>query len=244
MNVKRRGAETGSGFQEAINRVNEAYERQGRACITRKAIPGKYLIEKGESRRGLSVPGAPPVNLPVNLPVKLEAGRGQARIDAAALSRLVREQKVTDWRRFIPESKAEPDYGGVLAPGGRGIFYDAKTTRRELLDFDNLHAHQIGFLERSARFGAVAGFLVEFSKYRQIYFLPVQIVVRWREAGVRKSIPYPFFRDHLIPAPSGRGMILFDYLSAVEEQETRYGSDFSELELTIPTPRGRKATSR
>ncbi|MFN0084307.1 MAG: hypothetical protein ACKVX9_02860, partial [Blastocatellia bacterium] len=79
MNLKRRGAETGSGFQDAINRVNEAYERQGRACITRKAIPGKYLIEKGESRRGLSVPGA------VAPPVNLEAGRGQARIDAAAL---------------------------------------------------------------------------------------------------------------------------------------------------------------
>ena len=171
-------------------------------------------------------------------------GRGQARLDSAELGRIVRENKVTDWRRFIPESKAEPDYGGVLAPDGRAIFYDAKTTRRELLDFDNLHAHQIGFLERSARFGAVAGFLVEFSKYREIYFLPVQVVVRWREAGVRKSLPYPFFSDHLIPAPSGKGMILFDYLSAVEEQERRYGCDLSELELTIPRPRGRKATSR
>lgn len=233
MNVKRRGAETGSGFQETINRVNEAYERQGRACITRKAIPGKYLIEKGESRRGLSLPT-----------MDLGSDRGQARLDSADLSRIVRENKVTDWRRFIPESKAEPDYGGVLAPDGRAIFYDAKTTRRELLDFDNLHAHQIGFLERSANFGAVAGFLVEFSKYREIYFLPVQVVVRWREAGVRKSLPYPFFSDHLIPAPSGKGMILFDYLSAVEEQERRYGCDLSELELTIPRPRGRKATSR
>ncbi|MFN0087184.1 MAG: Holliday junction resolvase RecU [Blastocatellia bacterium] len=234
MNLKRRGAETGSGFQDAINRVNDAYERQGRACITRKAIPGKYLIEKGESRRGLSVPG----------PVGLDLGRGQGRLDSAELSRIVRENKVTDWRRFIPESKAEPDYGGVLAPGGRGIFYDAKTTRRELLDFDNLHAHQIGFLERSARCGAVAGFLVEFSKYREIYFLPVQIVVRWREAGVRKSLPYPFFREHLIPAPSGRGMILFDYLLSVEEQERRYGCGLSEFELTIPKTRGRKATPR
>jgi recombination protein U len=144
MNFKRRGAETGSGFQEAINRTNEAYERQERACITRKAIPGKYLIERGESRRGLSLP-----------PVDLSDKESRSHLASAELARLVKQHKVTDWRRFVPESKAEPDYGGVLAPQGRAIFYDAKTTRRDSLDFDNLHAHQITFLERAARFGAV-----------------------------------------------------------------------------------------
>src|SRR5262249_23749699 len=154
MNFRRRGAETGSGFQEALNRTNEAYERNGRACITRKAIPGKYLIEHGESRRGLSLPS-----------IDLSSGDGQARLDSAQLSRIVKENKIKDWRRFVPESKAEPDYGGLLAPDGRAIYFDAKTTRRDALDFDNLHAHQITFLERTARFGAIAGFLVEFSKY-------------------------------------------------------------------------------
>src|SRR5262245_4871373 len=138
MKIKRRGAETGSGFQEAINCINEAYERAGRACITRKAIPGKYLIERGEARRGLSLPS-----------IDLSSSSGQPRLDAADLSRIVKENKVKDWRRFVPESKAEPDYGGAIAPDGRAIFFDAKTTRRDLLDFDNLHAHQITFLERA-----------------------------------------------------------------------------------------------
>lgn len=217
MNFKRRGAETGSSFQEAINRTNDAYERAGRACITRKAIPGKYLIERGETRRGLSLP-------------KIDSGTnsGQARMSSAELSQLVKQHKVTDWRKFIPESKAEPDYGGVLAPEGRAIFYDAKTTRRDLLDFDNLHAHQVGFLERVARHGAIAGFLVEFGKYDEVYFLPIQFVIRWREESERKSLPHQFFCDHLTPAESGTGFVIFDYLAVIADQEKRFGRDYSD----------------
>jgi recombination protein U len=225
--MKRRGSETGSGFQEAINRTNEAYERNGRACITRKAIPGKYMIDRGESRRGLSLP-----------PLDTGPGKAQTRLDSSDLASLIKKHKLTDWRRFVPESKAEPDYGGVLAGDGRAIFYDAKTTRREALDFDNLHAHQISFLERTAGFGAVAGFLVEFSSYGEVYFLPIQILSRWRETSTRKSIPHRFFSENLIPAPAGKGLIIFDYLKAIEKQEQRYNRDFSGFHLAVR--RGRK----
>ncbi len=226
MNFKRRGAETGSGFQETINRVNEGYERAGRACITRKAIPGKYLIERGESRRGLSLPS-----------MDFSSGNDQPRLSYAELCRLMEKYKTKDWRRFVPESKAEPDYGGVIAPEGRAIFYDAKTTQRELLDFDNLHAHQITFLERAAQFGAVAGFLVEFSSHSEVYFLPIQILVRWREESARRSLPYRFFPESLLPAPQGKGLIIFDYLAAVEEQERRYGRGYEKFVLTVPRSR-------
>jgi penicillin-binding protein-related factor A (putative recombinase) len=233
MNFTRRGAETGGGFQEAINRTNDAYERQGRACITRKAIPGKYLLDRGETRRGLSLPA-----------MKLDSDGGQPRLDAAELARLVREQKGKDWRRFVPESKAEPDYGGAIAPEGRAIFFDAKTTRRDLLDFDNLHAHQIGFLERAARTGAIAGFLVEFSAHNEVYFLPVQIVIRWREESARKSLPHPFFVDALTPAPAGQGLILFDYLAAIVAQEARYGRDYSKFALRAAHTRSVRKPAR
>jgi len=223
MNLKRRGAETGGGFQETVNRINEGYERAGLACVTRKSIPGKYLIERGESRRGLALPA-----------IDFASSAGQPRLSYAELCRLREEHKTTDWRRFVPESKAEPDYGGVLASEGRAIFYDAKTTRRNLLDFDNLHAHQITFLERVARFGAVAGFLVEFSGHGEVYFLPIQIVIRWREQVARKSLPYRFFAEHLTPAPQGKGLIIFDYLKAIEEQERLYGRGYERFTLTVP----------
>jgi len=231
MNLKRRGAETGSGFQETVNRINEGYERAGRAYVTRKAIPGKYLIKRGESRRGLS------------LPIDFASSEAQPRLSYVELLRLREEHKTADWRRFVPESKAEPDYGGVIATEGRAIFFDAKTTRRNLLDFDNLHAHQITFLERAARFGAVAGFLVEFSACAEVYFLPIQIVVRWREEFARKSLPYRFFAEHLTPAPQGKGLIIYDYLKAVEEQEGIYGRGYERFVLTIPRAWSRRKSA-
>lgn len=233
MNLKRRGAETGSGFQDAINRTNEAYERTGRACITRKAIPGKYTIERGEARRGLSLPA-----------LNMASKGAQLRLNSADLKVAVKAHKRQDWRRFVPESKAEPDYGGAIAPDGRAIFYDAKTTQRDVLDFDNLHAHQIDFLERASRVGAAAGFLVEFNKHREVYFLPVQILLVWRASTTRKSLPYEFFADCLTPAPTGKGMLIFDYLAAIEAQEERYGRDFARFTLDpAATRRRRKAAA-
>jgi penicillin-binding protein-related factor A (putative recombinase) len=224
MPFKRRGAETGSGFQQAINRANEAYEKSGRACITRKAIPGKFLVNSNRSSWSmLAVPSSP---------------SGNARLKAED----VRQALAPDdhWRRFIPESKAEPDYGGTVAPDGRAIFYDAKTTRRNLLDFDNLHAHQIGFLERMGRLGAIAGFLVEFSRSAEVYFLPIQVLVRWRDSIARKSLPQQFFCDHLTSAARGKGMLVFDYLTAINQQEKVYGSDYASLDLTTIAIRARR----
>jgi penicillin-binding protein-related factor A (putative recombinase) len=214
MTHKRRGAETGSGFQDAVNRTNEAYEKLGRACITRKAIPGKYLLERGEARRGLAVP-----------PINLSSHGTQARLSSTAFKNIVKENNAKDWRKFIPESKAEPDYGGVLAPDGRAIFYDAKTTRREVLDFDNLHAHQIEFLERTADMGAIAGFLVEFSTHQEVYFLPIQIA------------------NHLALAPPGKGFVIFDYLAAIAVQEQRYKRDYSRFKLPPPPARKTKLST-
>jgi recombination protein U len=160
-------------------------------------------------------------------------------VSAADIARVAKANKLEDWRRFIPESKAEPDYGGALAPGGRAIFYDAKTTKRDVLDFDNLHAHQVHFLERMARLGAVAGFLVEFSAHDQVYFLPALVLARWRDEAERKSLPYQFFVESLTPAPVGKGLLLFDYLAAIAAQEQRYGCDFANLSLSHTTARKR-----
>lgn len=226
MTFKRRGAETGSGFQDAINRTNEAYEKFGRACITRKAIPGKYLIDRVESRRGLSLPA-----------MDVASPGSQARLTSSSLKGLIKRQKIEDWRKFVPESKAEPDYGGAIAPEGRAIYYDAKTTRREALDFDNLHAHQIEFLRRVANVGAIAGFLVEFSTRKEVYFLPIQLVLAWRENSTRKSIPHQFFCKYLTLAPPGKGLLIFDYLVSIEDQEKRYEKDYARFYWPAPSPR-------
>lgn len=217
----KRGAETGSGFQDAINRTNDAYERAGRACITRKSIPGKYLIDRGDSRKGLSIPS-----------ISITQQSVDVRLKPEELHAMLGATNSRDRRKFVPESKAEPDYGGVIAPHGRAIFYDAKTTKREALDFDNLHAHQIIYLERTARAGAVAGFLVEFSKHNEVYFLPIQVLIKWRECSTRKSLPRKFFKDALSQALPAKGAIFFDYLAAIEKQEDQYNNDFLTLQIS------------
>ncbi|MCS7080610.1 MAG: Holliday junction resolvase RecU [Chloracidobacterium sp.] len=220
---QQRGAERGSGFQEAINRTNEAYEQLGRACITRKAIPGKYVVPKSCRRRGLVVPPMPAL-------AHLKTGDA---VPATILRQTWQEEQASDLRAFVPESRGEPDYGGVMAPTGRGIFYDAKTTKRDLLDFDNLHPHQVTFLERMGACGAVAGFLVEFAGHRSVFFIPIQLVTCFRAARQRKSIPYRFCAEHLTPVEPGRGLVIYDYLTAIERQEQVYGVNYSRLTLEV-----------
>ncbi len=214
-----RGAERGSGFQEAINHTNEAYEKLGRACITRKAIPGKYVVPTGIRRRGLAVP----------LPPSLAPMKTGDALTTAAFRQALADGQEGDLRTFIPESRGEPDYGGVVAPYGRGIFYDAKTTQRSMLDFDNLHPHQVTFLERMAACGAIAGFLVEFARHRAVFFVPIQVVTLFRAARRRKSIPYSFCAEYLTPVRAGRGLVIYDYLPAIEQQERQYGPDYAGL---------------
>jgi len=220
---RQRGAERGSGFQEAINHTNEAYEKLGRACVTRKAIPGKYVVPTGIRRRGLAVP----------LPPSLASMKTGDALTTTDLRQALAAGREGDPRAFIPESRGEPDYGGVVAPHGRGIFYDAKTTQRDLLDFDNLHPHQVTFLERMAACGAIAGFLVEFARQGAVFFIPIQMVTLFRAARRRKSIPYHVCAAHLTPVQAGRGLVIYDYLPAIEQQEQRYGPDYARLRSSI-----------
>jgi recombination protein U len=214
---KKRGADVGSGFQAAINSTNTAYAQSARAFITRKSIPGKYLVRRGEHRRGMALNHITP---------------GESdRFTSAELIALAGAAGRADQRDFVPESKAEPDYGGAVAPDGRAIFYDAKTTQRERLDVDNLHPHQIYFLERMATTGAISGFLVEFARYSKVFFLPIQVMQGYCQATGHKSVPFTFFTNHLVPVGSGKGLLIFDYLTAIQKQEERYGADYTGLKF-------------
>jgi recombination protein U len=91
-----------------------------------------------------------------------------------------------------------------------------------------------------ARVGAVAGFLVEFSKYRRVFFLPIQVLTIWRTESTRKSLPFHFFNEYLTPVPAGRGLLIYDYLTAIEEQERRYSRDFIRFTLAAAPARARR----
>lgn len=176
-----RGNHTGAAFQNLVDQINEGYERAGIACITRKAVPGKF------------VQGYP-------------AHTAGAKVTKEQLHALL-----TPTRSFVPESKAEPDYGGTIA-GGRAIFFDTKSTKRDRIDFDNLHSHQIEFLQRMATMDAIAGFLCQFSTYNEIYFLPIKDVL----INTTRSIPYTQIKSKFQSAPKGKGLIFYDYLHVIQ----------------------------
>lgn len=195
-----RGVHAGARFQNAIDITLAAYEQQGRAVITRKAVPGKFLGGASQASRGLAL-----------------------STSVAALNPSFANMGGKGRPTFVPEAKAEPDYGGVVAPTGRAIFFDAKSTKRTQLDFDNLHSHQVEFLRRAMQAGALAGFLVEFSAVGEVYALPIAILLEYAAVTARKSLPRSFFAEVLGQVQQGQGLLVCDFLASFAQLEERYG---------------------
>ncbi|GMQ58913.1 Holliday junction resolvase RecU [Vallitalea sediminicola] len=89
------------------------------------------------------------------------------------------------------EQKSTVDYIGVVQ--GIAVCFDAKETTKEILPLQNIHEHQMVFMEDYEKQGGIAFFLVYFSKYNEYFYLPYQnIKSYWEKAkiGGRKSIPY------------------------------------------------------
>ena len=92
------------------------------------------------------------------------------------------------------DSKSTVDYIGAVQ--GIPICFDAKQTGQKHLPIQNIHPHQIDFMEDFNRQGGVAFLLVYFSLYDKYFFLPIDsLKAFWQKAqnGGRKSIPYNAF---------------------------------------------------
>jgi recombination protein U len=96
------------------------------------------------------------------------------------------------------EKKSSVDYSGVCQ--ARSIYFEAKTTKnRTRFPLDNIHSHQTETLKMVHEQGAIAFFLIEFSKHHEVYILPIKEALEWldeAENGGRKSIPYDWFVTH------------------------------------------------
>ncbi|WP_339063589.1 Holliday junction resolvase RecU [Tepidibacillus marianensis] len=71
------------------------------------------------------------------------------------------------------ESPSTVDFDGTYK--GKSIVFEAKSTR-ELNRFDlkNIHDHQVEYLDKCHRHGAISFLLVEFAKHRTVYLLPYE----------------------------------------------------------------------
>lgn len=89
------------------------------------------------------------------------------------------------------EEKSTVDYDGVYR--GRAIYFEAKSTRETTrFDLANISNHQIEHLEKAEKSGAVCFLLIEFTKTREVYFMPLATIRYYllhAANGGRKSIP-------------------------------------------------------
>ena len=112
---------------------------------------------------------------------------------------------------------------------GIPVCFDAKETAQKHLPLQNIHEHQLRFMEDFQAQRGIAFLLVYFSALGEYYFLPLETLQTYWEAaqkGGRKSIPYAAFEKKYQIFQQGGGML--HYLEAIarylEETEPK-GSD-------------------
>lgn len=112
------------------------------------------------------------------------------------------------------EEKSTVDYIGVVQ--GIPICFDAKDTSGDNLPLQNIHKHQVSFMEDFIVQKGIAFFLVRFSKYDEVYIIPFEELKDWWEKskiGGRKSIPYKEF-DKTLKLRSKNGYLVH-YLEGI-----------------------------
>lgn len=121
------------------------------------------------------------------------------------------------------EKQSTIDYIGVAQ--GIPIAFDAKETAGKSLPLQNIHAHQMAFMEEFRIQQGLSFLLVHFSAADEYYLLPFETLkAYWEEAerGGRRSIPYAAFEKKYQIRQQGS---LLSYLEAVslylEETEAR-----------------------
>lgn len=85
------------------------------------------------------------------------------------------------------EQKSTVDYIGAVQ--GIPVCFDAKECAVDTFSLQNIHEHQVQFMERFEKQGGVAFFLIFYTHRDQLYYLPFSHLLRFwqraREGGAR-----------------------------------------------------------
>ncbi|MBO5561866.1 MAG: Holliday junction resolvase RecU [Firmicutes bacterium] len=101
------------------------------------------------------------------------------------------------------DKQSTVDYIGAVQ--GIAVCFDAKETREKRLPMQNIHEHQMDFMEHFERQDGVSFLLVHFAVLDEYYYLPFPVLKKyWDEAqrGGRKSVPYTAFEQKYRLYPS------------------------------------------
>lgn len=113
------------------------------------------------------------------------------------------------------EQKSTVDYIGVVQ--GIPVCFDAKECAADTFALQNIHPHQVEFMERFEQQGGIAFFLIYYTHKDVLYYLSLDVLLYfWNRAGEggRKSFRYEELNPaYVLPKKSG---ILVPYLDALQ----------------------------
>lgn len=109
------------------------------------------------------------------------------------------------------DQKSTVDYIGAVQ--GIPVCFDAKECAADTFSMQNIHAHQVSFMEKFEKQGGVAFFLIHYTHRDVFYYMPLELLMFfWNrmQQGGRKSFRF----DELNPAYlfEGRTGVLVPYL--------------------------------
>ena len=89
------------------------------------------------------------------------------------------------------DQKSTVDYIGAVQ--GIPVCFDAKESAVTTFPLQNIHEHQITFMEAFERQGGIAFILLDFTALQEVYYVPFRDILRWWNRGKnggRKSFTY------------------------------------------------------
>jgi len=116
------------------------------------------------------------------------------------------------------QAKSTTDFNGLYR--SKHIDFEAKETKNKtLFPLANIHEHQFIHMQSILNHGGICFFIIRFTVFDEIYFVPAKIVLSYWEhmkLDGRKSIPYDVIQSegYLIPF---KYQIRVDYLKIVDQ---------------------------
>jgi recombination protein U len=114
------------------------------------------------------------------------------------------------------DQKSTVDYIGVVQ--GYPVCFDAKESKTSTFSMQNIHPHQVDFMERFERQDGIAFFLIYFTGMDLYYYLPMRLFMpfweRMQEGG-RKSFRFDELdQTYILPRKPG---VLVPYLEMINK---------------------------
>ncbi|PGD58120.1 Holliday junction resolvase RecU [Bacillus wiedmannii] len=158
----------------------------------------------------------------INLSNEMYQREGVALINKRATPVKVLKSKGGRVLSGFYEAKSTVDYDGVYK--GRAVAFEAKSTQSlTRFDLSNIAQHQLDYLEKAEKMGAICFFLIEFSKDQTVFLVPASVVQSYvrmsHQPNGKKSISradfdiYGYLVEQTERAP-------IDYLQYIDEAVT------------------------